>query len=297
MVEDKSLGSRLFTIFNYIFLTLFASFCLLPFWIMIVASFTPNNELATQGYWLWSQETTTEAYTWVLNGRDVRIGYQVSVFVTLFGTLASLIIMSGLAYVLSLRRFKGRRKLAFFIFFTMIFNGGMIPWFITVRNVLGLHDNIWALIVPMICSAFWVLVMRGFFENLPPEIMESAYLDGASDAQILYHIVIPLSKPVLATVGLFMGVAFWNDWFLGTMLLDFAGFRPLPVIILRMINNVRAIQVATQIPGASTAPLTEVPTYAIRMAMAVITIGPIFLIVPFVQRYFVRGLTLGGIKG
>jgi len=297
MVEEKNLRNRLFSVINYALLTVFALFCLLPFWIMVVASFTPDKILATQGYWIWSREFTTDAYKWVLNGKDIQIGYQVSIFVTLFGTMCSLIVMSGLAYVLSLRRFKGRRKLAFFVFFTMIFNGGLIPWFITVRNILGLHDNIWALIVPLICSAFWVLVMRGFFEGLPHEILESSYLDGASDAQILYYIVLPLSKPVLATVGLFMAVTFWNDWFMGTMLLDFASFRPLPVIILRMINNVRSIQVATQIPGSSMAPLTEIPTFAIRMATAAITIGPIIFIVPFVQKYFVRGLTLGSIKG
>jgi putative aldouronate transport system permease protein len=297
MVEENSAGSRLFIILNHIFLGLFALFCLLPFWIMIVASFTPDRDLATGGYWIWTRSISTEAYQWVLNGKDIQIGYQVSIFVTVFGTFSSLVIMSGLAYVLSLRRLKGRKLLAFFVFFTMIFNGGLIPWFITVRNILGLHDNIWALIIPMVCSAFWVLVMRGFFEGLPQEIMESAYLDGASDAQILYNIILPLSKPVLATVGLFMAVTFWNDWFMGTMLLDFAPFRPLPVIILRMINNVRSVQVATQIPGASIAPLTEIPTYAIRMAMAAITIGPIIFIVPFVQKYFVRGLTLGSIKG
>jgi putative aldouronate transport system permease protein len=297
MVEEKSIANRLFTVFNSVFLMGFALFCLIPFWIMIVASFTPDKELVTRGYWIWTSQVTTEAYQWVLNGKDIQVGYQVSIFMTVFGTFCSLIVMSGLAYVLSLKRFKGRKKLAFFVFFTMIFNGGLIPWFITVRNILGLHDNIWALILPLICSAFWVLVMRGFFEGLPQEIMESAYLDGASDAQILYSVILPLSKPVLATVGLFMAVTLWNDWFMGTMLLDFAPFRPLPVIILRMINNVRSVQVATQVPGASMAPLTEIPTYAIRMATAAITIGPIILIVPFVQKYFVRGLTLGSIKG
>ena len=297
MFKDRTLSDYGFRALNYALLTAFALFCLLPFWIMVVASLTDDKELGMRGYWVWAENWSLDAYQWVLAGKNIQVGYQVTVFVTIVGTLGSLIVMSGLAYVMSLRRFKRRRTLAFYVFFTMIFNGGMIPWFITVRNVLGLQDTIWALILPMMCNAFWVLVMRGFFESLPHEIMESAVLDGASDAQILYRIVLPLSKPVLATVGLFMAVYYWNDWFHGVMLLDFADFRPLSVIILSMLRNIRSIQVAMQQPGASTASIVDIPTYSIRMATAMVTIGPIILLVPFVQRYFVRGLTLGGVKG
>jgi putative aldouronate transport system permease protein len=297
LIQDKSWGSRLFSVCNYVFLTAFALFCMLPFWVMAVASFTDDKELAVNGYWVWAKRWSLDAYRFVLAGRDIQVGYRTTVFVTVVGTLGSLIVMSGLAYVLSVRRFKHRRKLAFYVFFTMIFNGGMIPWFITCRNILGLRDNIWALILPMMCNAFWVLVMRGFFESLPQEIMESAVLDGASDATILYRIVLPLSKPVLATVALFMAVYYWNDWFLGVMLLDFADFRPLAVIILSMLRNIRSIQIAMQMEGSAAMTIDQLPTYSIRMTTAMVTIGPIILIVPFVQRYFVRGLTLGGIKG
>ncbi len=297
MIEDKSVGSLIFTICTYAFLTVFALFCLLPFWIMVVASFTDDTELAIKGYWIWADKWSLEAYRYVLSGQDIQVGYRTTVLVTVTGTLGSLIIMSGLAYVLSVRRFKHRRKLAFFVFFTMIFNGGMVPWFITCRNILGLRDNIAALIIPMICNAFWVLVMRGFFESLPQEIIESAVIDGASDAILLYRIVLPLSKPVLASVGLFMAIHYWNDWFHGVMLLDFARFRPLAVIILSMLRNIRSIQIAIQMQGSAAMSLNQVPTYAIRMATAAVTIGPIILIVPFVQRYFVQGLTLGGVKG
>lgn len=297
MIESKHLGNIIFHIVNYLLLSIFALVCFLPFWIMIVASLSSNRELATRGYWIWAQEWTTEAYTWVLSGKEIQLGYQTSLFVTLVGTLGAVLVMSALGYVLSVRRFKQRNKLAFYVFFTMIFNGGMIPWFITCRNILGLQDNIWALILPMMCNGFWVLVMRGFFESLPYEFIESALLDGASDAQILYRIVLPLSKPVLATVALFMGVYYWNDWFHGVMLLDFAEFRPLSVIILNMLRNIRSIQIAMQMEGSAVASTAQLPTYAIRMATAAITIGPIIFVVPFVQKYFVRGLTLGGLKG
>jgi putative aldouronate transport system permease protein len=159
-----------------------------------------------------------------------------------------------------------------------------------------MHDNIWALIFPMMVQPFWVFVLRNFFSSLPAEIMESAYIDGATDAMILFRIVLPLSMPVLATVGLFMAVAYWNDWWLGVMLLDFAPFRPLSIIILRMINNAQAIQEAMKQPGVSM-NIASLPTLSIRMATAAITIGPIILVYPFVQNYFVKGLTLGAIKG
>lgn len=296
MQESKGWSDRLFIGGAYVYLTVFTLFCLFPFWIMIVASFTDDMVLRQDGYLPWAREWSLEAYRWVLRGAEVRIGYMTTIFVTVVGTLSSLLVMSGLAYVMALKRLKGRNLIAFYVFFTMIFVPGLIPWFITARNLLQLHDTIWALILPMLVQPFWVFVLRNFFSTLPVEIIESAYLDGATDADILFRIVLPLSKPALATVGLFMAVAYWNDWFLGVMLLDFAPFRPLSVIILRMVNNVQAIQAAAQYPGVSVR-LDSIPTLAFRMATACITIGPIILAYPFVQRYFVRGLTLGAVKG
>jgi ABC-type glycerol-3-phosphate transport system permease component len=296
MIEKKGLGVKLFDFLNITYLTLLALFCLLPFWILVMASFTDEITLLKAGYLPWISKFSLEAYKWVLRGYDVRIGYMVTIFVTVVGTLCSLLVMSGLAYVMSLKRLKGRSKIAFYVFFTMIFVPGLVPWFITVRNLLRLHDNIWALIVPMMVQPFWVFVLRNFFAALPSEIMESAYMDGADDTTILFRIVMPLSTPVLATVGVFMAVAYWNDWFLGVMLLDFAPFRPLSVIILKMVSHVEAIEAAMKYPGASINP-ARLPSLGIRMATACITIGPIILLYPFVQRYFVKGLILGAIKG
>jgi ABC-type glycerol-3-phosphate transport system permease component len=296
MIEKKTAMDRVFDAGIYTALTLFALFCLLPFWIMVVASFTDDLVLRQDGYLPWARQFSLEAYRWVFNGADVRTGYMVSVFVTVVGTLCSLFVMAGLGYVLSLKRLKHRNKIAFIVFFTMIFTPGLIPWFITTRNILGLHDNIWALILPLMVQPFWIFVLRNFFSNLPGELLESAYMDGANDATVLIKIVLPLSTPVLATVGLFMAVLYWNDWFLGVMLLDFADFKPLSVIILKMVSNIQAIQAAMKQPGVSI-NMADLPSMSIRMATAVITIGPIILAYPFLQRYFVRGLTLGAIKG
>ena len=296
MIERTGFFDRLFNILNYVYLALFALFCLMPFWIMVAASFTDDMALRQNGYLPWISKFSVEAYNWVMKGSEVRTGYMVSTFVAIVGTLCSLFVMSGLAYVMSLKRLKGRNKLAFYVFFTMIFVPGIVPWFITCRNLLHLRDNIWALILPMMVQPFWVFVLRNFFATLPTEILESAYIDGANDATILLDIVLPLSTPVLATVGLFMVVAYWNDWFLAVMLLDFAPFRPLSVIILKMVSNIQAIALAMKQPG-TTINLGSLPTLGIRMATACITIGPIILVYPFVQRYFVKGLTMGAIKG
>jgi len=296
MREGKSWGDRLFIGGSYIYLTIFTLFCLFPFVILVVASFTDDLVLRQDGYLPWAREWSLEAYRWVLRGQEVQTGYYTTVFVTVVGTVCSLLVMSGLAYMMAVKRFKGRNAVAFYVFFTMIFIPGLIPWFIVTRNVLHLNDTMWALILPMMVQPFWVFVLRNFFAALPNEIIESAYLDGANDSTILFRIVLPLSKPALATVGLFMAVAYWNEWFLGVMLLDFAPFRPLAVIILRMVNNMQAIQTAAQFPGVSIR-LDAIPTLSFRMATAAITIGPIILAYPFVQRYFVRGLTMGAVKG
>jgi ABC-type glycerol-3-phosphate transport system permease component len=296
MIEKTGIGEKLFNGLNILYLTIFSLFCLLPFWIMVVASFTDDLSLRQNGYLPWITKFSADAYSWVFKGRDIQVGYLVSIFIAVVGTFCSLFVMSGLAYVMSLKRLKGRNKLAFYVFFTMIFVPGIVPWFITCRNLLGLKDTIWALILPMMVQPFWVFVLRNFFAALPTEIMESAYMDGATDTVILLNIVLPLSTPVLATVGLFMAVAYWNDWFLAVMLLDFAKFRPLSVIIFKMISNLQAIATAMKQPG-TTINLGSLPTLGIRMATACITIGPIILLYPFVQRYFVKGLTLGAIKG
>ena len=296
MREGKSLGDRLFSLGSYLYLTIFMIFCLFPFWIMIVASFTKDIVLREDGYLPWARIWSLEAYNWVFKGSEIQTGYMVTIFITVVGTLCSLFVMSGLAYLMAVKRFKGRNKVAFYVFFTMIFVPSLIPWFITVRNLLHLHDNIWALVLPMMVQPFWVFVLRNFFAALPAELMESAYIDGASDATILFKIVLPLSKPALATVGLFIAVAYWNDWFLALMLLDFANFSPLSLIILKMVNNLQSIQDAMKYPGVNI-NLGEIPTLGVRMATACITIGPIILAYPFVQRYFVQGLTMGAVKG
>ncbi|MCJ7739673.1 MAG: carbohydrate ABC transporter permease [Anaerolineae bacterium] len=297
-MRRSKLGEQLFAGANYVVVILFTVFCFLPFYLLVISSFTDQQVLQLDGYSLWPRKFSIEAYKWVLNGKPVLVGYQVSTFVTVVGTFLSVALMSGVAYALSVKKFKFRNQLSFYIYFTMIFSGGLIPWFITCR-ALGLYDNIWALIVPMLMNPWWIFILRNYFNGLPGEIMESAVIDGASDWTILTRIVLPLSMPVLATTALFVAVGYWNDWWHGVILLDFAEFRPLQVIILRIINSIRAIRQAMAMEGGSSLAISsaQIPAKSIRMAIVVVTIGPIILLYPFVQRYFIKGLTVGSVKG
>jgi putative aldouronate transport system permease protein len=292
------LSDKLFTAFNYVAVSVFTLLCFVPFYLLVISSLTDAQVLQVDGYTLWPRKFSLEAYRWVLRGQQVLTGYQVSVFVTIVGTLLSVMLMSGVAYALSTKKLKWRNQLSFYVYFTMIFGGGIIPWFITMR-MLGLFDNIWALIVPMLINPWWIFILRNYFNSLPGEIMESAFIDGASDWTILTRIVLPLSTPVLATTALFVAVAYWNDWWHGVILLQFAEFRPLQVLILRVINSIRAIRAAMQMPGGQTLAIgtEQIPAKSIRMAIVMVTIGPIILLYPFVQRYFIKGLTVGSIKG
>lgn len=294
---NRSIRDRLFSLIIYMIATVFSIMCFVPFYTMVIASFTEKRTLIRFGYQFWPREFSIEAYQWVLRGQSIITGYSVTLFVTIAGTLLSLMFMCALAYAMSNKKFKPRNQISFYVYFTMIFSGGIIPWFITMR-ALGLYDNVWALIVPMLMNPWWIFILRNYFNSLPSEVMESARIDGASDVQILLRIVLPLSMPVLATAGLFVSVAYWNDWWHGVMLLDFADFRPLQVIILRIINNIRAIREAMAVPGSSVSiDMSQIPALSIRMAIVVVTIGPIILVYPFVQRYFIQGLMLGAIKG
>jgi len=291
----KSLASRAFDVFNYTFLALFALFCFLPFYMVTIASFTDERYLRVDGYMPWPKGFSVAAYRWVLRGQDVIDAYKISLFVTMVGTFLSLAFSCGIAYAMACRQFKHRSKISFYVYFTMIFSGGVIPWYIVCRAI-GLYDNVWALILPMVMNPWWIFVLRNFFLSLPPEIMESARIDGASDLTILSHIVLPLSKPVLATTLLFTAVGYWNDWWHGMILLSFVRWRPLAVLIMRLITNLKAMYEAMQAPGV-TIDFVEIPTMSVRMATVVITIGPILFLYPFVQKYFIRGLTIGAVKG
>jgi putative aldouronate transport system permease protein len=273
---------------------------LIPIWLILVASFTEENVLKSYGYAFWPREFSTKAYTYLFSSNSI-IGsaYKNTVFATGFGTILSVFSVGLYAYPLSRKEFRFRGFFSFFSFFTMLFNGGLVSYFFVTRNVLNLTNTLWALFLPLSFSAFWVLVMRTFYNSAVPDaVIESARIDGASEWRTLLQIVLPLSLPGLATVALFSAVGIWNNFFQCMLLMDESKYFNLQYTIYTTLNNIRFLKdMASQVGGNFNISVAELPSETFRMGMAVLTVGPIILAYPFFQRYFIRGLTIGAVKG
>jgi len=290
--------SKIFKGLMYLIVISFALFCLVPFILVLSSSFTSEASIMEHGYNIIPRVFDTSAYKVLfLDSARIINGYKVTIFVTVFGTFSALIITSMLAYPLSLNRLKYKKALNIFTLATILISGGMVPWYIVCVRYLHLQDNILALIVPYLCQAWNVFLLRSFFQSLPEEMSESAKIDGAGEYTIFFKIVMPLSKPALATVGLFIALLFWNDWWLGIMLLNKTELQPLQLLLRTIQSNVQFL--ASSPEGAQMMQMTggQLPSEGIKMAMCIITIGPIFLIYPFVQKYFIKGIMIGAVKG
>jgi putative aldouronate transport system permease protein len=217
--------------------------------------------------------------------------YFVTAVVTVIGTLGGLILCSLLAYPLSRQDYKLRGPLSFYVFFTLLFSGGMVPFYILVTRYLGLKDNILALILPYMVTAWYVLILRTSFAQLPVELLDAARIDGAGEWRIFFQIVLPLSKPVLATVGLFFILRYWNDWFLALLFMNKPEYYPLQYLLYVLMANINFMASNPQTTGM------PIPTQSARMAMAVLAFGPALFTFLLLQKYFVRGITIGGLKG
>jgi ABC-type glycerol-3-phosphate transport system permease component len=235
-----------------------------------------------------------ESYKYIFKeGSRVIRAYQVTIFVTVVGTLLAIFITSMLSYVLANKDVKYRKQITFFIFFTMVFSAGLVPWFLVVTNI-GLRNTIWALILPGMVHAWFVFLLRTFFQGIPDSIPESARIDGANEMQIYLRLILPLSVPGVATVSLFYALFYWNDWWLCILLIADRSLFPLQYllrVIMQDIINAMPEQYSILRPEMN------VPEEGVRMATMMVTIGPIILFYPFVQRYFVKGITIGAIKG
>lgn len=269
---------------------------LVPLLVVISASFTDEVALTKFGYGLWPAQFSTDAYRYILlNPAQVVRAYGVTATVTAVGTVLGLFIMSLLAYAMSRQDFKWRRPLAFFVFFTMLFNGGLVPTYILITQYLKLRDTLAVLIIPYLVVPWFVFLLRTYFQTLPKEFIESAKIDGASEWQIYSRIVVPLSVPAIATVGLFLILMFWNDWWLALLYINEPGLYPLQYLLYAILRNAEFLssnQSASAMLGS-----VQVPLQTIRMSMAVVAMGPVAVAFVFLQRYFIRGITLGGIKG
>lgn len=285
-------------VLNIIFILVVLS-CVLPLMLILIISLTDEQAVIMNGYSFFPKKWSVSAYKYLFaRSSGVLRAYGVTIFATTVGTFLSLLITTLFAYPLSRKSFKHRRFFSGFIYFTMLFSGGIVPWIIMYSQVIPIKNTIWALIIPSLMSAWNVMLMRTFMSgNIPDEILESSRIDGASELRVFFTIVIPLSVAGLATIGLFSILAFWNDWYLPMIFITDPGLSNIQYLMYSMLNNVMYLSsMASTNPNAIMA-LRDMPAETIRMAVAVIAIGPVIFAYPFFQRFFVKGLTVGSVKG
>ncbi len=279
----------------YLIITLFALLCLFPFILMIVSSFMNEKEILSEGFKLFPKEVTASAYEFLFrNPKKLMNAYSVTILITVAGTFLGLLFMSMAGYVLSRNDFKYHNAISFFIYFTTLFSGGLVPSYILMVNYLGLKDNILAMILPGVISAWSIFLMRNFMKAIPDSLYESAVIDGAGDFRIYRQIFMPLATPSLATIGLFLALGYWNEWYNAMLYINSQNKFPLQLFLQKIVTQANVQLLIQQGVVVNT---SDLPSESIKMATAVTAIGPIILLYPFVQKYFISGLTIGAVKG
>ena len=287
----------LFNIITYGIVTIFAVLCLFPFVMLISASLSDEQEIIRKGYGLLPRGFSTEAYDLVFkNPKSVAQAYGVTILVTAVGTFASLFFMTMAAYALSNHHFKWRNGFSFYFFFTTLFNGGIVPWYILITKYLQLKNTLLVLILPSMFSVFYMIILRTSMNELPDAIPESARIDGAGEFRILFQLIVPLSLPSIATISLFVALGYWNDWYLSMLFISKEYLYTLQYLLYRMLGSIEGLKMAMR-NGGGNFNAAALPTETLKNAMAVVATGPILLLYPFVQKYFVKGLTIGSVKG
>lgn len=275
----------------------FALLCLIPFYLIIVASFTDEMYLIRKGYPFLPQleALSTAAYELCLkNPETIFRAYGITIFTTVVGTFLSVFLSTMTGYVLSRQDFQWRDKISFYFFFTTLFNGGLVPWYLLITRYLNLKNNILALILPMLFSVWNMIIAKTFMKGIPQSITESGTIDGATDFKIFFRLILPLSKPLLATLSLFSAIAYWNDWYNCMLFISNDKMFTLQYYLQRMLGSASAMRMVAEKSGMA---MDSVPLSSMQMAMTVIATGPIILLYPFIQKYFVKGLTIGAVKG
>jgi len=261
---------------------------------LIATSFETEVNILREGYKLWPSKFTTEAYRTIFKTGEIFKAYGVTIFTSIAGTLLSMVVTVLLAYPLSLKKVKYRTQVTFFIYFTMLFNGGLVPTYLLISKYLNLRDNIWVLIIPILLNPWNMFMMKNFFRSIPEELSEAAYIDGANDLKILTKVILPVSVPGIATISLFYALGYWNQWYNAMLYIDDKSLYPLQYYIMNLTRSIDSIKEMARMTGQAFASL---PSNSIRMATAVVTIGPVIFFYPFVQKYFTSGIMVGSIKG
>ena len=279
--------------------TLFSVVCLFPFTLVISASFSSEMDLATYGFRILPHKVDLTAYKYIFeNPAVIANSYLVTVITTIAGTVLSVLMMSMTAYPIARSNFKYRRVVSFYIFFTMLFSGGLVPSYILITQYLKMRNTLWVLIVPGLISGYHIIMLKAFFLKTPASLFESAKIDGASEYKIFFRIVVPLSTPAIAAIAFFGVMARWNDWYTALLYINNDSLLPLQYLLYRIMSNVQFIIDALN-RGISQGGISiqDIPGENLRMAMLMVACGPVLIVFPFFQKYFVQGLTVGAIKG
>ncbi len=285
----------IFNIIGYLILTLIGFITIYPFLVLIGSSFAKESDILTFGYTIIPNNISLESYSLIFfNPQKILKAYLVTIFITIVGTSTALLVSTMSAYVLSKKNLKYRNAMAFYIYFTTLFSGGLAPFYIVVSNVLHLRNSIWVLLlIPMFVptNILYILILRNFIKSIPQSLTEAAEIDGAGDFYIFMKIILPLSKPALASIGLFIALYYWNDWWSAMMFIDKQSLYPLQYVLYQILSSVNvAAYMVNNIASFN------MPKETLKLAMTVVSTGPIILLYPFLQKYFIKGVTLGSLK-
>lgn len=299
--NPKNSLPKLATVGIHSMFTIYSLLCIIPLILVIMVSISDETAIVKNGYSFWPSQFSFAAYEFLFkDASSIVRAYGVSIAVTLIGTITSMIVIALYAYPISRKDFPHAKFFTFFVFFTMLFNGGLVPWYLVYVQLLDLKNTMLALIMPLLVAAFFVLITRTFFQTtIPQAILESANIDGAGELTIFFRIVLPLSLPVLATVALFQTLTYWNDWFLSLVFITKEANISIQYLMYKTMLNIQYLANNSTAAAAIRAAGGEFkfPSESVRMAMVIVGIGPIIFAYPFFQKYFVKGLTVGAVKG
>lgn len=281
-------------------LSLFAAACIIPFCLLIISSLSSEASIIQNGYTFFPQEFSLKAYEYLwIHHLEIGRAYGITVLITVIGTAVSLAITSMLAYPLSRRDMPLARFWTFLVFFTLLFNGGLVPTYLVYTQIFDIKNTLFGLLIPgLLMSGFNVLLVRTFFlTSIPPALIEAASIDGAGEIKIFYRIILPLSLPIMATIGLFQAIAYWNDWFNGLIYLTDSKLFGIQTILTKMIMDIQFLASNSNAAGSAAGQaVAQLPSTSVRMAIAAIGVLPILIAYPFFQKYFVKGITIGAVK-
>ena len=295
MVEKKSC----FQLVANIIMAVLALCCLFPFLLLVMSSLTDENTLIREGYSIIPKQFGLDSYSYLWKNADqIGLAYGITILVTFVGTVSSMLLTILMAYPLSRREFFGRNVCAFYVFFTMLFNGGLVPTYIMYTRYLHIKNTLWALLIPsLLVSAFYVIMMRTYFNtNIPEAVIEAARIDGAGEWRILFTIVLPMSLPMIATMALLIGLGYWNDWKNGLYYITDTRLYSIQNMLNQMLKDIQFLKSGADASAASDLA-QDMPSVGIKMAIAVVGALPIMIVYPFFQKYFVKGITIGAVKG